>query len=121
MVTTASKKLVENEAMFRKLNESVNHDVATLDVIDKGALKPGFKLQYFCECADEACKQRITLSVRTYQKIHAERDRFIIIPGHNVAKVETIVKRYKTFNVVDKKIDAPEKPQRFHHTDADNV
>lgn len=121
MITTSSKKLVENEAMFRQKNEAVNRDVATLEQIEADALKPNFKLQYHCECADEGCQERITLTVKRYKQIHAERDRFIIIPGHNVAKVENIVKRYKAFDVVDKKLAVPKHPDRLHKTDVHNT
>ncbi len=126
----SKRRLAENEAVFRQLNEQVK---AGVDEINKLALEdrqPEFMVEpekenrpiyFFCECADENCSERILLNLKEYRKIHRDRNSFIVVPGHQVKKVERVTSKRPDFYIVEKNIDAPEDPQTLHTTSIHNV
>jgi hypothetical protein len=127
--TTSERRLAENEAVFRKLNEQVNvgfqetNRLAQEDnqleflVTVKNDDEP---LHFYCECADEHCTDRIILTMAEYQKIHKNRNRFIIVPGHEVRSVEKVIEKKPAYTVVKKNQDPPENPKSLHPTSIHN-
>jgi len=128
--TTSERRLAENEAIFHKLNEQVNAGIEETNKLAQEDNQPEFMitapqsdmpLQFYCECADENCTARITMRLDEYQSIHTNRNRFVIMPGHEVLSVEKIVAEKPGYTVVEKGQDPPEQPEVLHPTSIDNA
>ncbi|MFZ1249063.1 MAG: hypothetical protein WAQ24_01960 [Candidatus Saccharimonadales bacterium] len=122
----SERRMTENEAVFRQFNEQVQHGVKELKAM---AEKEGHQsllarhntpLHFYCECAEEACTERIRLTPSTYTKIHKNRKQFVILPGHEVAAIEKIVETKPDYLVVLKDQKPPERPMTLHNTPLSN-
>ncbi len=128
MNSTHAARLIENEAIFRRYNEKVFNgfkdlkDLAADDGnedVTVGIEKMEF--QFFCECSDENCKERIKMKMADYSAIHKNRNRFIVLPDHQVVAVEKIIKKNSTYSEVEKYKTPPANPNTLHKTDVKNV
>jgi hypothetical protein len=127
-LSVPERRQVENEMIFRQANEAVTEGVLELDAkhVESSAPElawdPATKLQFCCECADENCHDRISLTVAEYQKIHKDRKAFIVIPEHEVDAIEEVVSDKDDFLTVRKNavIAEPDYNQRLNSTDIDN-
>lgn len=123
---TLDRRLLENEAAFREYNERVQKSFDDMKVIaredSQEFLVPenNIPLQFFCECADEKCRQRIKLDPTVYNEIHRDRRRFVILPHHEVVAIEKVVKKSPNYFVVEKKAQPPE-DGTLNSTNIDNV
>lgn len=59
-------------------------------------------IDFNCECADPDCKDRVPLSLKSYDILHRDKAHFIIVKGHNEPIVEKIHKEYEDLAVVEK-------------------
>lgn len=123
--TPSEQRLAENEAIFRKLNEQVIAGVEQTNRLAREDNQPEFSvtsksddapLQFFCECADENCTGRVSMNLLEYRKIHKNRKRFVILPGHEVTSVEKVVFEKPTYTVVEKGETPPENPKTLNPT-----
>jgi hypothetical protein len=128
--TSSEHRLAENEAMFRRINEQVQAGYDETNILAAEDNQPEFKvsmasssvpLQFYCECADENCTKRVSISLREYQSIHQNRRQFIIAPGHEVTKVEKVVAETPHYSIVEKIVEPPEDPDTMHPTSVDNT
>jgi hypothetical protein len=123
----SNSRKTENESFFRKHNEEVQktrdrtNSLAREDhqlfLIDNANLK----LLYLCECADENCTKRIPLMSRAYNKIHENRKYFVIAPGHEVLKIERVIKKNLKYTLVEKDVRPNENSPILSKTDVDNT
>ena len=93
VVSAREKRLAENEAFFREINERLEEqtpDSATSLVV-------------ICECANEDCAARISLPHADYETVRAEPTDFIVTPGHADPEIEEVVWSGETFDVVRKR------------------
>jgi hypothetical protein len=84
-----------NEALFREVNERVR-------TINEGFSQVLEDAEFVCECGDDACAERITLTLDEYERIRSEPTWFIVKPGHEIPEVETVVERHDGWSVVRK-------------------
>jgi hypothetical protein len=83
-----------NEALFRAVNERVEelHDrLESQDAID-----------FVCECADDACTERIVVPPHLYERVRSDPRRFLVVPGHERPELEHVVGEDQGFLVVEK-------------------
>lgn len=97
-----AKRVGENEALFRSVNEQV-HDLNRTFLVEG-------KLRIVCECGEQACIEQIELTPAEYEAVRADSALFAIKPGHEADDVETVVERQDAYWVVRK---APGAPQRI--------
>ena len=90
-----AKRLAQNEAVFRDVNENIKSVVSDL------AGRDG-PYEFVCECADSTCTTRITLTLAEYERIRSSPVRFVIARGHDVAYVESVVEESEDHAVVEK-------------------
>ena len=57
---------------------------------------------YLCECGLRSCHAHIMLTKDQYESVRANPSRFLIVPGHEVPNVETVVESYDNYEVVQK-------------------
>src|SRR5664279_4167012 len=93
-VEDRNRRLAQNEALFREVNERVR-DIATKLGDDGG-------YEYFCECANKDCTYRISLRLADYEKIRSDARQFVVRPDHFTPEVETLVLKTDAFWVVRK-------------------
>lgn len=88
-------RIVENEALFRTVNERIEDlNTGFAVVTEDGA--------WVCECGDGACVERITLSVREYEHVRENSHWFLVKPGHQIPDVETVIERHDHYLIVEK-------------------
>jgi hypothetical protein len=56
-----------------------------------------------CECADTNCLEMIEISTDDYLAVRGEPRRFVVLPGHVIGDVETVLREGDTYAVVEKK------------------
>ena len=88
-----------NEAAFREVNER-------RAAIDRGAeatwAESDELFEFVCECGAEGCDGRIRMTLREYDAVRQQDDRFPVLPGHESPELETVVERHERYFVVDK-------------------
>ena len=90
---TASKnRIAHNEAVFRAVNERV------ADVQDQESRTT----EFLCECGNLDCTEVVAMSDTEYAHVRSDSRTFAVVPGHELAEVESIVARTDRFNVVQK-------------------
>jgi hypothetical protein len=59
-------------------------------------------LRFICECSDLNCDTHVTLTIKEYEQLHKQNNRFILATGHESPLVEKVVKTKLNFKVVEK-------------------
>lgn len=98
MSLTPNKKLVENEVIFRQRNDAMRDQVKQLLQSEARDMP----LEFYCECSNEDCHERIRLEPSEYSNAHANRRSFITLPGHETIEIEKVTERNAGYNVVEK-------------------
>jgi hypothetical protein len=91
------RKLVENEALFRRANDRIRDT----------AVSYGFtreqRIPFFCECSDPSCRETVMLSLPAYEHVRAHPGRFLLCAGHEGEDdLERIVEAEAGYAVVEK-------------------
>jgi hypothetical protein len=97
-----ARRVGENEALFRSVNEQVRD-------LNQTFLVQG-TLRIVCECGEQSCIEQIELMPGEYEAVRGDSALFAVKPGHEVEDVETVVERKDGYWVVRK---APGAPQRI--------
>lgn len=125
-MTTAERRQIENEMIFRRANEKVSDGLDALDAMHKedgngGLIRDGdLTLHFRCECSDENCTKRIPILLSEYQKIHLDRGMFVVLPNHQVDQIEEVVRKSPEYTVVKKNKTISEPTGDLNETDIDN-
>jgi hypothetical protein len=125
-ISHAERRQIENEMIFRRINEKVSDDLGALDAmhIEDGNVElirdTDLLLQFKCECSDENCTIRIPMQLSEYERIHTDRSTFIVRPDHQVDPIENVLKETTEYNVVKKNNSTPEPGDDLNSTSIDN-
>ena len=84
-----------NEVLFREVNESIEQQALRFGGIDD-------EYEFLCECSSADCVERVTLTLRQYERVRAEGTRFVLVPGHADPAIEQIVASTAELHVVEK-------------------
>lgn len=60
---------------------------------------------YFCECAQPECRKKVRLRQADYERVRSDSRRFVIVPGHELPDVETVIEQNEGWAIIEK---APE-------------
>lgn len=90
------ERIGRNEAVFRQVNERLKE------------LGEGFSLvselaDFICECGSASCAAPIRMTLAEYERVRSEPDLFVILPGHEIEDVESVVERHEGYDVVRKR------------------
>lgn len=88
-------RIEKNERLFREVNERIR------EIGDRFADGVA-KFDFFCECADFSCSERVTLQLDVYIEVRTNPARFLVLPGHELPETEVVVERHPDFVVVEK-------------------
>ena len=96
-------RVAANESAFREVNEAIERGVW-----------PGEEdslVAFRCECASLACDQLLELTPNEYECVRAEPRRFLLVRGHELPAVETVVETHERYVVVEKRAVAGEQAE----------
>jgi len=79
--------VVDNTQVFRTLNERI------------AALERS-RLEIVCECAEEACTERVVITPVEFYEVRRHRGWYVVRPGHE--RHERVIEKQPTFLVVEK-------------------
>lgn len=96
------ERIAKNEEVFR----ATNRELARAEE-QAGAAADGV-LEVICECGRDSCNGVIKLTVSEYGDVHAQKDRFVVLRGHESPEIERVVDDRGHFLVVDKVGEAEE-------------
>ena len=65
-------------------------------------LGPAREIDLACECIDETCTQRVTMTVGDYEAVRSNPNTFLVLPGHDVPELEEVVREEPNYVVVSK-------------------
>lgn len=94
------RRLASNEAVFRRVNEGIERGQWPGDEAEP----IGFR----CECARLGCNSLVELTKADYERIRSNPRRFVMIAGHELPEVETVVDQCNGYFVVEKRDEAGE-------------
>lgn len=123
----SERRQIENEMIFRRGNEKVGDD---LDELDAKHIEDDYPelirtedmlLHFKCECSDEDCDARIPIELSVYQKIHENRNAFVIKPKHQVNKIEKVTVSEESYSVVEKNNSTAEPGNTLNITSVHNT
>jgi hypothetical protein len=81
-------RIAQTELFFRSINEEI-------------ARNDGHGMTLFlCECGNPVCTEDLELTAVALQHLHAENGLFVVLPGHEIPDVETVVDRHNGYLVV---------------------
>ena len=96
-----ARRVGQNEAVFREINEQV-------DAINRGLAEiTDNRMHIVCECADLICVERVVVTVPKYEEIRSDPTLFFIVPGHDKPAYEDVVEQTDAFHVVRKRAGEP--------------
>jgi hypothetical protein len=93
-VDQREKRMAQNEALFREINERVQSTADELEIEDAR--------EFFCECANADCSFLLKLTRSQYENVRADPTQFVVLPLHFTPEVETMVGEYEGYWLVRK-------------------
>jgi len=93
-VDEREKRLAQNEALFREVNERVS-SLAT----DRS---PAASYEYVCECSNPDCTFQISLGASEYEAVRVDPRQFVVLPEHYVPEIEDLVTKADRYWIVRK-------------------
>lgn len=117
--SAGERRLAENEVIFRQANQQAVESLEQAreeELSDhvKPSVEQNLSLFFYCECADDGCKQRIKMPLAEYEANHRQSNQFIILPGHEVPNIEKVVKKEQGYFVVQKYMTPPKETGGLH-------
>jgi hypothetical protein len=88
-------RAARNEALFRRVNERVEE----VNKAFESLLEDG---DFFCECADVDCMDKIRMTLRDYEALRDVATHFAVKPGHVLPDDERVVEERVGYVVVEK-------------------
>lgn len=95
-----ARRIGTNEAVFRQVNERI-------DGLNRAFATITDRIEVVCECGNELCVEKITVTLADYERIRSDPAAFVIVPGHQAVDVEQVVEAGDTFNIARKRSGAP--------------
>jgi hypothetical protein len=94
------RRIGENEAIFRSVNEEVSALSTTLSTATDS-------MRIVCECGARSCTVQFTIPKDEYAKVREDSTLFMIRPGHDHPEAETVVAKSDDYWVVRKNPGLP--------------
>ena len=93
-----SERIALNESRFREINDRLAADLTKLPE------RPEV-ISFVCECGRASCTAVLELSGPEYESVRANSRRFVVMAGHELPDVETVVGQVSGHAVVEKRPD----------------
>ena len=99
-VDQRTRRVGENEALYRSINEKIEDLNASFGMVAES-------MAVVCECGMLECAQQIDLEIPTYERVRSDPALFVVVPGHEIPDVESIVEPHEGFNIIRKDPGGP--------------
>jgi hypothetical protein len=86
-VNERDRRIGQNEALFREVNERVERLAETFQATEA-------PMALLCECGNENCFEQIELTVDEYEALRADPSLFAVRPGHDAREAEDVVEEH---------------------------
>jgi hypothetical protein len=107
-VDERARKIGENEALYRTINEKIEDLNRAFGTVTE-------TMAVVCECGQLECTEQIELDLPTYERVRSDPAQFVILPGHEIPDVESIVEPHEGFYIIRK--DSGDPAQLAHELD----
>ena len=87
-----TRRVAENEALFRQVNEKVVGS-------DR---RPDETFEVVCECADAECMEHLRVTTEVYERARRQPTDFLLKPGHAKPEFEIVIEGHEEYEVVRK-------------------
>jgi hypothetical protein len=94
----SEQQVAANEAVFREVNEAIERGHWPGEENERATFR--------CECSRPHCAALISLTPHHYERIRAVSRRFVLLPGHEVPAVETVIEQTPDYVVIEKRGEA---------------
>jgi hypothetical protein len=101
-VDAREERLVENEAMFRRINERIE------EIAESHGTADGHVYEFLCECSNVDCTLRVRLSLTAYESARRDSAQFVLALGHELPEIEEVLCRTTDYQLVRKLGEAAE-------------
>ena len=91
------RRIGENEAIFRSVNEEVRSLHRSLS-----ATTTTGTMRIVCECGARSCAEQFEIEPERYAEVRADDTLFALRPGHDLPETETVVSKEGEYWVVRK-------------------
>ena len=88
-------RLARNEDLFRQVNEKID-DLAGRHGDDSHVY------EFFCECSDAGCSERVRLTLPQYAHVRDDPARFVVVKGHVLEEIEHVIEDAKDHVLIEK-------------------
>jgi hypothetical protein len=92
--TDRVRRLALNEAAFRVANERMRTWPER-----RGSEEP---VRFYCECASPTCHEQVLVRESEYERVRSDPHHFLVVPGHEVPDIETVLEQNDRFAVIEK-------------------
>src|SRR4051794_36562783 len=87
------RRLASIEVNGRRVNEAIERGVSGSE---------SGSIAFVCECGHVGCNATVELGISDYESVRSNFDRFLVVPGHEIAMVDEVVERHSDYVVVVK-------------------
>jgi hypothetical protein len=94
------RRIAENEARFRAINDRLNADLGAL------SLPASETTEFVCECGKTECALTVELTLDEYKHARDDDMLFVVLPGHEIPDAEDVIARTERYVVVRKHAEA---------------
>jgi hypothetical protein len=101
-----AEKIARTESVFREVNERIAETAKRFDVGEAS---------FICECPDTNCAERVEATLEEYEQVRQDSTKFLVAPGHEDRRIESVVEVEDDHAVVDKQ--DPRVAPRVHELD----
>ena len=95
-----ARRIGENEALYRVINEKIEDLNQAFGTVTE-------TMAVVCECGLLECTEQIELDIPTYEHVRSDPTWFVVLPGHEIPDVETIIERKESFYILRKDPGGP--------------
>jgi hypothetical protein len=88
-------RLAQNEDFFRGVNDRINEKAESHGL-------DSHRYEFFCECSDATCMERVLLTLGEYEHIRNEPTRFVVKKNHVIREIEHVVETVPDHMVIEK-------------------
>jgi hypothetical protein len=99
-VDERTRRIGENEVLYRAVNEKIEDLNASFGMVTES-------MAVVCECGELECTEQIELDIPMYERVRSDPALFVVVPGHEIPDVETVVEEQADFNIIRKDPGGP--------------
>jgi hypothetical protein len=99
-VSEHKRRIGENEAVFRALNEEIRD-------LSKTFADNAHTLKVVCEGGTRSCTDQFPIRVHAYARVRDDPTLFVVKPGHDFPETETVITKEEAFWILRKDPGVP--------------